>query len=147
MAFPSRRSHQRCRRPTALKKRISSIPNPPKIVEAGTSAYYRPQDDVVVLPPLRQFTSADHFYSTAFHELGHSTGHESRLNRPIVFGSSDYSREELVAELTSAFICAELGLDNSLIEDSASYVNGWLDLLNQDKRAIMVASGQARTRL
>jgi antirestriction protein ArdC len=63
---------------------------------------------------------------------------------PIVFGSSDYSREELVAELTSAFICAELGLDNSLIQDSASYVSGWLNLLNEDKRAIMVASSQAR---
>jgi hypothetical protein len=99
--------------------------------------------------PLRQFSSADHHAATAFHELAHSTGHESRLNRPgvtgpIVFGSSDYSREELVAELTSAFICAELGLDNSLIQDSASYVSGWLNLLNEDKRAIMVASSQAR---
>jgi antirestriction protein ArdC len=128
---------------------IQSMPNPPTILEAGSSAYYRPADDVVVLPPLRQFSSADHHAATAFHELAHSTGHESRLNRPgvtgpIVFGSSDYSREELVAELTSAFICAELGLDNSLIQDSASYVSGWLNLLNEDKRAIMVASSQAR---
>ncbi|MBX7135768.1 MAG: ssDNA-binding domain-containing protein [Fimbriimonadaceae bacterium] len=128
---------------------MRSMPNPPRIVEAGISAYYRPQGDVVVLPPLQQFSSADHFYSTAFHELGHATGHQSRLNRPgvagpIAFGSSDYSREELVAELTSAFLCAELGLDNSLIEDSASYLSGWLDLLNHDKRAVMVASSQAR---
>lgn len=128
---------------------MHSMPNPPRVIEAGTSAYYRPSDDVVVLPPLRQFTSVDHFYATALHELGHSTGHQSRLNRPgvtghIIFGTSDYSREELVAELTSAFLCAELGLDNSLIADSASYVSGWLDLLNQDKRAIMVASSQAR---
>jgi len=128
---------------------IQAMPIPPKWKETGSSAYYLPSEDMIVLPPMNRFDSADHRYATAFHELGHATGHQSRLDRPgvsgtIRFGSEDYSREELVAELASAFVCAELGLDNSLIESSSSYINGWLDVLKRDNRAVIAASSQAR---
>lgn len=128
---------------------IQTMPNPPRWKEHGSSAYYLPGEDMIVLPPMSRFDSPDHRYATAFHELGHATGHQSRLDRPgvngtICFGSEDYSREELIAELTSAFVCAELGLDNSLIGNSSSYISGWLDSLKRDTRAVIAASSQAR---
>lgn len=128
---------------------VRNMPNPPRLIGHQTSAFYRPGDDTVAMPRIERFDSADHYYATLMHELGHSTGHPSRLNRPGVastamFGSEDYSREELVAELASAFLCAEIGLDNSLIDNAASYVNGWLNALNRDTKAIVLASSQAR---
>ncbi len=128
---------------------VRNMPDPPRLIGHQASAFYRPSDDTVAMPRIERFDSADHYYATLMHELGHSTGHPSRLNRPGVastamFGSEDYSREELVAELASAFVCAEIGLDNSLIDNAASYVNGWLNALNRDPKAIVLASSQAR---
>lgn len=128
---------------------VESMPSPPKLAVHSTSAFYRPADDLVAMPRIESFQSADSYYATLFHELSHATGHPSRLNRPGVaqtthFGSEDYSREELVAELASAFVCAEIGLDNSLIADSASYISGWLDALRRDPKAVVLASTQAR---
>lgn len=82
-----------------------------------------------------------------YRDNGHATGHGSRLNRPgvtgaIQFGSSDYSREELIAELTSAFCCAVLGLDNSLQGNVVSYIHGWLTRLRGDPQAVITASTQ-----
>lgn len=127
---------------------ISSMPNPPQI-RFGGSAWYRPSDDLVQIPPLEAFESPDAYYSTLFHELGHSTGHAERLNRAGVaevaqFGSGEYSKEELVAELTSAFCCATISLDNSVIEDAASYIQGWLRVLKADPKAVVIASAQAQ---
>lgn len=134
--------HQRIQEAEA---QVRSMPNPPSIREGGDSAYYRPVDDVVQVPPIAAFKTPEAYYATLFHELGHATGHETRLNRAgvtavIQFGSSDYSREELIAELTSAFCCAALGLDNSLTEDAASYIQGWLTRLRGDSKAIIAAS-------
>lgn len=141
---------------TELKARIESaeevirqMPSPPKIVEGGSLAAYFPPQDLVRVPNIQDFESPEAYYSTLFHELGHSTGHETRLNRPgvtgqIVFGSCDYSREELIAELTSAFVCAEVGIDNSNLENAASYIHGWLYALSGDPRAVIAASGQAQ---
>lgn len=128
---------------------ISHMPSPPKIVEGGALAAYFPPQDLVRIPKIQDFESPEAYYSTLFHELGHSTGHETRLNRPgvtgkVVFGSSDYSREELIAELTSAFVCAEVGIDNSNLENAASYIHGWLHALSGDARAVIAASGQAQ---
>lgn len=128
---------------------VQHMPNPPSIREAGASAWYRPSDDRVQVPPLNTFRSAESFYGTLFHELGHATGHESRLNRKgvmgsIKFGSGTYGREELVAELTSAFCAAAIGLDNSMLEDSTSYINGWLSVLNDDPKAVVIAAAQAQ---
>jgi antirestriction protein ArdC len=128
---------------------IRAMPNPPRIKKGGSVATYKPSDDEVHIPGIGTFTSPDTYYATLFHELGHSTGHERRLNRPgvngeIQFGSARYSREELVAELTSAFCCARSDLDNSLIEDAASYIKGWLDVLKVDSKAIVIAAAQAQ---
>jgi antirestriction protein ArdC len=125
------------------------MPSPPKVEEGQRSAWYSPSNDLVGIPALGSFESADSYYATLFHELGHSTGHPSRLNRAGVvevarFGSADYSREELVAELCSAFLCASIGLDGSLIENAASYIDGWLKALKADARALVSASGQAQ---
>ena len=128
---------------------VSGMQNPPTVAEGGNSAWYRPSSDHVQVPKLEAFRTPDCYYATLFHELGHATGHRDRLNRKgvtgtIQFGSGDYSQEELVAELTSAFLCAKAGLDNSLIVDSASYIVGWLDVLNNDRKAVVYAAAQAQ---
>ncbi|MBS1722995.1 MAG: DUF1738 domain-containing protein [Armatimonadetes bacterium] len=138
--------HDRIERAEAL---LRAVPDPPRIQEQGTSAWYRPDADLVQVPPIDSFDSADEYYETVFHEVGHSTGHEKRLNRASVtgeiqFGSACYSREELIAELTSAFCCATIGLDNSLIENAASYIQSWLSALRSDPRAMVVAASKAQ---
>lgn len=143
---PPLNENQRIERADLL---VKFMPDPPSIQEGGRAAWYKPADDLVQIPPLRSFESADSFYATLFHELGHSTGHERRLNRSgvmgeIRFGSGEYSKEELVAELTSAFCCATVSLDNSLITDSASYISGWLSVLRSDPKAVVIAAAQAQ---
>lgn len=128
---------------------LRSMPHPPFVEECGTEAWYLPEKDLIRIPELGSFESIDAYYATLFHELIHSTGHESRLNRngvmgSIHFGSEEYSREELVAELGSAFCCATIGLDNSLVENSAAYIGGWLRAPQSDPRAILIAAGQAQ---
>lgn len=138
--------HQRIARADLL---VDSMPTKPTIREGGRAAWYRPMDDLVNIPEIGKFESPDLYYATLFHELAHATGHEKRLNRKgvtetIQFGSGEYSKEELVAELTSAFCCATLSLDNSLIEDSASYIDGWLSVLKGDSKAVVIAAAQAQ---
>ena len=128
---------------------VKSMPDPPSIKEGGRAAWYKPADDLVQIPPIRSFDSADSYYATLFHELGHATGHQRRLNRSgvmgeIRFGSGEYSKEELVAEMTSAFCCATISLNNSLMADSASYINGWLSVLRNDPKAVVIAAAQAQ---
>lgn len=128
---------------------IEHMPNKPSIAEGGDTAWYRPADDHVQVPKLEAFKSADAFYATLFHELGHATGHEKRLNRSgvtgrILFGSGEYSKEELVAELTSAFCAATVSLDDRLIGDAASYINGWLGVLKADPKVVVIAAAQAQ---
>lgn len=140
------RTHERIERAELL---IEQMPDPPRINLQGKSAWYRPADDLVQVPPISAFRNADAYYSTLFHEMAHATGHEKRLGRPgvtgqIQFGSRDYSREELVAELTAAFCCAKIGLDDSVIPDAASYLHGWLSVLKADSKAIVVAAAQAQ---
>jgi antirestriction protein ArdC len=114
------------------------------IREGFGEAYYRPSDDYVSLPPFRSFKGVDHFYNTAFHELGHWTGHKSRLDRDLKnrFGDRQYAAEELVAELAAAFLCAEWGFDNDLRH--AGYIASWIELLKADKRAIFTAASKAQ---
>jgi antirestriction protein ArdC len=128
---------------------IQCMPDPPEIREDGNSAWYKPSQDLIQLPKLEHFASSDQFYTTLFHEIGHSTGHAKRLNRSGVteqvhFGSGEYSREELVAELTAAFCAGEVGLDNSFIADSASYIQSWLSVLRNDPKAVVIAAAQAQ---
>lgn len=112
-------------------------------------AYYSPALDKVVVPCRKQYDNQAEFYSTIFHELGHSTGAPSRLNRfklfeAVSFGSQDYSREELVAELTSCSILANTGVETSnSFRNSAGYIQGWLSKLKEDSQAIIRASAKA----
>jgi antirestriction protein ArdC len=115
------------------------------IREGFGEAYYRPSDDVISLPRFEAFKNAGHFYSTAFHELGHWTGHKSRLARDLRhrFGESAYAAEELVAELCSAFLCAEFAVDGDLRH--AGYIQNWIGLLKADSRAFFTACSKAQT--
>jgi antirestriction protein ArdC len=113
-------------------------------------AFYRPHLDYINVPSLGRFNSPEEFYSTVFHELGHWTGHESRLKRPDLmeanyFGSHAYSREELTAELTAAFVCSRLNISTENTErNSAAYLNSWLKALKGDPGMIITASQRAQ---
>ena len=132
----------------AVSDRILSLmPKPPAFRESGNSAYYMPKQDLVNLPPINTFRTTEGYVATKFHEYAHSTGHKARLNRPgimevAVFGGEEYSFEELVAELTSAYLCASNGIDNTL-ENSAAYIQNWLEVLKNDKTMLLKASGKA----
>jgi len=127
---------------------VAGMPNAPEITHNGSRAFYRPSTDTVSIPVLGQFESAEEYYGTLFHELAHSTGHADRLNRKGVgetpFGSPTYTREELVAEMTSAFLAFETGIDNDTIEQSAAYIDGWRRAILDDKKAIVMAAQQAQ---
>lgn len=115
----------------------------------GDRAYYSPVLDTIVLPKQEQFKNSKEWYSTAFHEATHSTGHESRLNRfndskVAAFGDESYSTEELVAEIGSASILATLGIDTEgTLRNSAAYIQSWLKALKNDKKMIVVAASRA----
>jgi antirestriction protein ArdC len=129
---------------------VSGYAGGPWIFHDAAAAYYRPSRDEVHLPPRKAFTNADGYYVTAFHELGHSTGHPSRLGRAgyesgvAAFGSGTYSREELVAEFAAAFLSHEAGIDPSQLDQSAAYIASWLHALANDHRMVTVAAGQGQ---
>ncbi|SBV31865.1 Antirestriction protein ArdC [uncultured Sphingopyxis sp.] len=109
----------------------------------GDKAFYVPAHDFVAVPPQSAFFEPINYYRTALHELTHATGHASRLDRELMNGrgSKDYAREELVAEMGSAFLCAALGIVPTVRH--ADYLASWLDVLREDKRAIFRAASQA----
>ena len=111
----------------------------------GDEAYYEPVADRVTMPPAHLFSGFDHYYATLAHELSHWTGHASRLDRNLKnrFGSAAYAAEELIAELSSAMLGAELGLPVTHLDSHASYIEHWLKLLKQDDRAILTAAAKA----
>lgn len=115
------------------------------VIEEGRRAYYNASADLIVLPPKGAFNCPKEYYATLFHELAHWTSHETRLNRMIKtkqFGDESYAFEELVAELGSAFLCAELGLANNY-HSHASYIDGWLKILKSNSTAIFKAASLA----
>ncbi len=119
----------------------------PAFVEhGGARACYSPVTDTVHLPPRHAFITPGQYYATRLHELGHWTGHATRLDRNLQPRTSlvAYAREELVAELCSAFLSAELGLAVDHIECHASYIDGWLKLLDRDPGALLAAAGHAQ---
>lgn len=109
------------------------------------SAYYATLQDKICMPHRERFTSPENFYATALHELTHWTGHESRLNRQFGkrFGDDAYAFEELVAELGAAFTVGQLGMVDATIEAHADYLQSWIKVLRNDKRAIFTAASQA----
>ena len=130
---------------------VSGYPKPPAIAHDGRgSAFYRPATDSIHMPERETFDSEEHFYATLFHEMAHSTGHESRLSRPgitnrIRHGSHEYSLEELCAEMGSGFLLAEAGIDaEGLMENSAAYIESWLKALKNDSKLVVFAGAQAQ---
>ncbi|QKG59050.1 DUF1738 domain-containing protein (plasmid) [Hymenobacter sp. BRD128] len=118
----------------------------PPIVSKQQRAYYSPGLDYLNMPKAESFTSPEYYYSVLFHELTHATGHPSRLNRNLsgAFGSADYAREELTAEMGAAFLCASAGLtDPQLFENSTAYVQNWLHALRNDKKLVVSAGSKA----
>jgi antirestriction protein ArdC len=128
---------------------IAGMPYKPEIKHGGNRASYSPMLDYVKLPIPESFDSPEEYYSTAFHELTHATGHASRLGRkgvlePSYFGSHEYSKEELVAEMGAAFLCGFTGIESRTIENSAAYIRGWLRELKSDKTLLIHAAAQAQ---
>ena len=105
----------------------------PISLEHQDSAYYSIAKDAIVLPEKSQFINGESFYGTLLHEMTHSTGAEGRLDRikPAAFGSKEYAREELVAELGSALVASQYGITKTIKEDSAQYLGSWLDVLKE----------------
>ena len=113
----------------------------------GARAYYASDADFIAMPPIESFRDAESYYATLTHECTHWTRHESRLDRDFgrkAWGDEGYAREELVAELGSAFLCADLELTPEVRDDHASYIASWLEVLKNDKRAIFQAASYAQ---
>jgi antirestriction protein ArdC len=113
----------------------------------GNRAYYAEGADYVQMPPFETFRDAESYAATLAHELTHWTKHDKRLARDMgrkAWGDEGYAREELVAELGSAFLCADLGITPDVREDHASYIASWLKVLRNDKRFIFSAASQAQ---
>lgn len=129
---------------------VQEMPNRPKIVEkASKEAFYSPITDTVQIPSRNQFSRIEEFYSTLFHELSHSTGHENRLCRKTLtaaaaFGSADYGKEELVAEFGASFLCGTARIDNTTVGNSASYINNWKKAIKADVKLVIQAAGMGQ---
>lgn len=122
---------------------LSASPAPIRYLN-GDGAYYMPTADTITLPERSQFMSPDAFYATALHEIGHSTGHASRLDRDLShpFGSEGYAREELRAEIASLMLGEELGIGHDP-GNHASYIKSWIKVLEDDPREIFRAAADA----
>lgn len=135
-------------RVAALDSIATNMPAPPLITN-GAAASYNDATDTVTLPALCSFETAEGYYATLFHELVHATGHRERLNRSWVngkhsFGSTEYAREELVAEIGAAFLCGEVGIMPRTIENSAAYIQSWLRVLGENPGMLVQAAGAAQ---
>lgn len=122
-----------------------------QLAHGGDRACYHPALDSIKMPNPGSFTNPDAYYSTLFHEMGHSTGHKSRLDRSkdydfnAAFGSADYSKEELVAEFTAAFLCGTVGISNDRVEaNHAAYIQSWLKSLRNDSKMVVSAAQKAQ---
>lgn len=110
---------------------------------------YIPSDDQLCMPNINDFVNSEEYYSTFFHEMVHSTGHKDRLNREgvtgkIAFGSINYSKEELTAEIGASMLSAEAQIDTVVIDNSASYIGNWLKVLRDDKTFVVKAAQKAQ---
>jgi antirestriction protein ArdC len=128
---------------------VANMPQRPALETAGSKAFYNLLTDRVTMPARELFTTAEEYYATLLHELAHSTGHPTRLARETIteaapFGSATYSKEELCAEMGSAFLCAEAEISAAVIENQAAYLFGWLSKLREDRKLLVYAAAQAQ---
>jgi antirestriction protein ArdC len=128
---------------------VASMPQRPTIQHREPRAYYRPLADTVNMPKPELFDGLEEYYSALFHELTHSTEHARRLNRKTLtdlcpFGSTNYRKAELVAEMGAAFLCGVSGIENRTVDNSAAYIASWLRVLRSDKHMVILAAAQAQ---
>lgn len=121
----------------------------PDIVHRDAGAFYLPRLDSINMPKPETFLSEAEYYATLFHEMTHSTGHETRLKREGIaeahrFGDAVYSKEELIAEMGAAFLCAHAGIAPVVLDNSAAYIAGWLKRLRGDKQLVIKAAAAAQ---
>jgi len=119
----------------------------PTIEHKEQRAFYFNEKDLINMPSKKSFNSEEDYYKTLFHEMIHSTGHKNRLNRdmPAVLNNhSEYSKEEVIAELGASFLCGHTHIGANLIENSASYIEFWLKQLKEDKKFVFAVSSQAQ---
>ena len=132
----------------AAENIVSSYKDKPEIRHGVPSAFYNRTLDFVNMPGRERFTSSQEYYCTLFHELVHSTSHETRLNRKecagAKFGSKAYSREELVAEIGAAMLCGVAHIENVTLDNSAAYIDSWSRILRTDSRMVVIAAQQAQ---
>ncbi|NRP75197.1 DUF1738 domain-containing protein [Sinorhizobium meliloti] len=116
------------------------------VTYGGTMACFRPAVDDILMPDRARFASEVHLYSTLLHEISHWSGAKTRLDRDLSgrFGSESYAIEELVAELSASFLCADLGVAHDPRDNTATYLESWLKVLKNDKRAIVTAAAKAQ---
>lgn len=128
---------------------IAGMPLRPDIHYRGNQPAYSPVLDYVKMPEPEAFESPEEYYCTLFHELGHSTGHAKRIGRkgilePSYFGSHNYSQEELCSEFCSAFLCGHAGIEQGTLQNSASYIDGWLKAIKGNKKLLVMAASQGQ---
>ena len=129
----------------AIRQILENLIDQPIIKHNPAKAYYSPDGDYISIPPKNNFYSEEEYYSTLLHELVHWTGHTGRLNR--TYGGLQryaYAYEELVAEIGSAFLCGTVGITQQTIDNQAAYIAGWLDLIHEEKDALLKAAGDAQ---
>ena len=128
---------------------VAKMPQPPVVKHGMAKAFYSPHEDCVGMPARERFNSEASYFATLFHELVHATGHEKRLNRASIaerngFGSDPYCKEELIAELGSAFLCGYADIVERTIDNSAAYLEDWLKQFQNDRTLIVSAAAQAQ---
>ena len=128
---------------------VAGMPQPPVVKHGMAQAFYSPHEDCVGMPERERFDGEASYFATLFHELIHATGSEKRLNRASIserngFGSNPYCKEELIAELGSAFLCGYAGIVERTIDNSAAYLEGWLKQFQNDRTLIVSAAAQAQ---
>jgi len=128
---------------------VAKMPQPPVVKHGMAQAFYSPIDDCVGMPERERFESEASYFAVLFHELVHATGHEKRLKRDSIaerngYGSDPYCKEELIAELGSAFLCGYADIVDRTIDNSAAYLEGWLKQFQNDRTLIVYAAAQAQ---
>jgi antirestriction protein ArdC len=124
---------------------VRTMPHRPRLEHGPGGAYYQSSTDSINMPDRDTFETEELYYSVLFHEMIHSTGHPTRLKRPLgnVFGSDAYAREELIAELGASFVCGDCRIEQRTVENSAAYLQNWSSRFKKDKKLFVTAAGKA----
>ena len=128
---------------------VGAMPHRPTILEGHQRAFYTPGTDTLHMPSPACFYCPEAYYATLYHELVHAVGHPSRLNRTTLtdlclFGSPTYAKEELVAEIGAAYLCGVCGIANATLDNSAAYLQSWMQVLHDNPTMLVHAAAQAQ---